>query len=29
VEILGIDIAQDFGPEPLTEAVLLRNSESL
>ena len=28
VEILGIDTAQDFGPEPLTEAVLLRTSES-
>lgn len=29
VEILGIDTAQEFGPEPLTEAVLLRNSETL
>ena len=29
VEILGIDTAKDFGPEPLTEAVLLRSSETL
>lgn len=29
VEILGIDTAHDFGPEPLTEAVLLRSSETL
>ena len=29
VEILGIDTAKDFGPEPLTEAVLLRSSEIL
>jgi len=27
IEILGVDTAQDFGPEPLTEAVLLRTSE--
>ena len=29
IEILGVDTAQDFGPEPLTEAVLLRNSEGM
>jgi RNA polymerase sigma-70 factor (ECF subfamily) len=29
VEILGVDTVQDFGPEPLTEAVLLRSSEGL
>jgi RNA polymerase sigma-70 factor (ECF subfamily) len=26
VEILGLETVKDFGPEPLTEAVLLRNS---
>ena len=29
VEILGVDTVHDFGPEPMTEAVLLRNSEGL
>jgi RNA polymerase sigma-70 factor (ECF subfamily) len=28
-QILGLETAKDFGPEPLTEAVLLRNSEAL
>jgi RNA polymerase sigma-70 factor (ECF subfamily) len=27
VEILGVDTVQDFGPEPMTEAILLRSSE--
>jgi hypothetical protein len=28
VEILGVDTVQDFGPEPMTEAILLRSSEN-